>query len=594
MAAKKTASRRKSSATVNKKKKAINKNMRDTIWAISLFAVALCIIVFFVAAESAPLCKWTTSFLFGVFGGAAIAVPIVMIYIGVILILRQEKLAVKIWLSSAFVVLLSVFINICTMPEGAEKGAEFSKIISALYFDGARFASGGIVGGAIALPLTALATAVGAGIIVFTFMLVSLVLATGFTFSDFIGTPEERKAKKEERLKLRAEVKVQKERVPVKEISKPVKMPLLSDDDTDDFKKQIDEIADKYDTELSFTTNLTDNNPEKEEKITKDDIAKAQAEISNEITEQKETETIREYVFPGLELLKEPSHTSAHVARDELVRMGEKLTDALMSFGVETKITHVSRGPTVTRYELEPGRGVKISKITNLSDDIALNLAAKGVRIEAPIPGKEAIGIEVPNQTQQTVFLREVLDSREFRESDSKITAALGKDISGENVVIDIAKMPHLLIAGTTGTGKSVCINSILISILYKASPEEVKLILVDPKMVEFTVYKGVPHLLIPVVTDAKKAAGALSWAVSEMLSRYQMFAEKGVRDFNGYNRNVENGEKKLPQIVIVIDELSDLMMASPKEVEDAVCRLAQMARAAGMHLVVATQRPSA
>lgn len=588
MATRRTTSKKVSSASSKTKTSAVNKNVRDTVWAISLFAVALCIVVFFVAAESAPLCAWTTSFLFGLFGGAAIAVPIVIVYIGVIIILGQEKRSIKIWLSCAFVLLLAVFINICTMPHGAEEGAEFSKIISDLYFNGAKLASGGILGGAIALPLTSLATAVGAGIIVFTVMIVIVVLATGFTFSDFIGTPEQRREKREQRIKEKEERISEKE---VKASVRPVKFTDISEEDTDEFKRQIDEIADKYDTDLSFTTNLTSS--EKEEIITKEDIAEAKAEIAGEISENSEKQ-IREYVFPSLDLLKEPKHTNTVAAKEELVRMGEKLTDALMSFGVETRITHVSRGPTVTRYELEPGRGVKISKITNLSDDIALNLAAKGVRIEAPIPGKEAIGIEVPNQTQQTVYLREVLDSREFKESESKITAALGKDISGENIVIDIAKMPHLLIAGTTGTGKSVCINSILISFLYKAGPEDVKLILVDPKMVEFTVYKGLPHLLIPVVTDAKKAAGALSWAVSEMLSRYQLFAEKGVRDFNGYNRNLDPGEKKLPQIVIVIDELSDLMMASPKEVEDAVCRLAQMARAAGMHLVVATQRPSA
>ena len=223
-----------------------------------------------------------------------------------------------------------------------------------------------------------------------------------------------------------------------------------------------------------------------------------------------------------------------------------------------------------------------------------MSLAAKSVRIEAPIPGKAAIGIEIPNQIQQTVNIRDLIDSDEFRNAKSKVTAALGKDISGENVFVDIAKMPHLLIAGATGTGKSVCINSIIVSLLYKAKPDEVKLILVDPKMVEFSVYKGIPHLLIPVVTDPKKAAGALSWAVTEMLSRYQMFTEKGVRDFKGFNANLEEGEKPLPQIVIIIDELADLMMASPKEVEDSVMRLAQMARAAGMHLIIATQRPSA
>ena len=279
---------------------------------------------------------------------------------------------------------------------------------------------------------------------------------------------------------------------------------------------------------------------------------------------------------------------------EEMQNNAKKLIDTLTSFGVKASIVNICRGPSVTRYELQPAPGVKISKITNLSDDIALSLAANGVRIEAPIPGKAAVGIEVPNKVVSMVTMRELIDSDKFRNSKSKLTTVLGRDISGEIVVTDLAKMPHLLIAGTTGSGKSVCVNSILMSILYKATPDEVKLLLIDPKMVEFSVYKGIPHLLIPVVTDPKKAAGALSWAVTEMLSRYQMFTEKGVRDFKGFNANLEEGEKPLPQIVIIIDELADLMMASPKEVEDSVMRLAQMARAAGMHLIIATQRPSA
>ena len=260
-----------------------------------------------------------------------------------------------------------------------------------------------------------------------------------------------------------------------------------------------------------------------------------------------------------------------------------------------SQVINVARGPTVTRYELQPSAGVKVSRIVSLSDDIALNLAAPGIRIEAPIPGKAAIGIEVPNREITMVRLREVLESPEFVQHPSKLAFAVGKDISGEPVVVDIAKMPHLLIAGATGSGKSVCLNSLIVSILYKASPEEVKLLLIDPKVVELSVYNGIPHLLIPVVTDPKKAAGALNWAVQEMVSRYKLFADKNVRDIRGYNELVSRtGEQPvMPQIVIIIDELADLMMVAPNEVEDAICRLAQMARAAGMHLVLASQRPS-
>ena len=271
--------------------------------------------------------------------------------------------------------------------------------------------------------------------------------------------------------------------------------------------------------------------------------------------------------------------------------------DALASFGVQTRIIDIARGPAVTRYELQPSAGVKISKITNLADDIALNLATSGVRIEAPIPNKAAVGIEVPNRQTSVVPIRDIIDSQAFREAKSKVTMCLGKDIGGSVCVADISKMPHMLIAGATGSGKSVCINSIIMSILFKASPEEVRLLMVDPKVVELGVYNGIPHLLVPVVTDPRKAAGALNWAVSEMLGRYKLFADNSVRDINGYNRLAEERPErnlaKMPQIVIIIDELADLMIAAQNEVEDAICRLAQMARAAGMHLVIATQRPS-
>lgn len=272
-----------------------------------------------------------------------------------------------------------------------------------------------------------------------------------------------------------------------------------------------------------------------------------------------------------------------------------KLQKTLYSFGVSAKVENVSVGPAITRYELKPAEGVRVSKIANLADDIALNLAAKTIRIEAPIPGKQAVGIEVPNEESEMVHIREILETDAFTNSKSKLAFALGKDVSGEAVVADIAKMPHVMIAGATGSGKSVCINTLISSIIYKAKPSEVKLVMVDPKIVELSVYNGIPHLLIPVVTDPKKAAGALAWAVQEMENRYTMFASKGVRDLKGYNEAVEQkGELgKLPHIVIIIDELADLMMVAKGDVEDAICRLAQKARAAGMHLVIATQRPS-
>ena len=278
-----------------------------------------------------------------------------------------------------------------------------------------------------------------------------------------------------------------------------------------------------------------------------------------------------------------------------------RLQQTLNTFGVKVTITDISQGPSVTRYELQPEQGVKVSKIVGLADDIKLNLAATDIRIEAPIPGKAAIGIEVPNKENMTVALRDLIESKEFREFNSNIAFAVGKDIAGKTVVADIAKMPHMLIAGATGSGKSVCINTLIMSILYKAHPDDVKLIMVDPKVVELSVYNGIPHLLIPVVTDPKKASAALHWGVSEMEDRYRKFADYNVRDLKGYNKKIETmsvpeGEerpKKMPQIVIIVDELADLMMVCPGEVEESICRLAQLARAAGIHLIIATQRPS-
>lgn len=308
----------------------------------------------------------------------------------------------------------------------------------------------------------------------------------------------------------------------------------------------------------------------------------------------------KNYVFPSLELLSPPKSNGKSTSDTELRDTAAKLKSTLDSFGVKVEMKNVSCGPTVTRYELQPAQGVKVSKITSLTDDIKLSLAAADIRIEAPIPGKSAVGIEVPNKEVSMVYLRSLLESKEFKEHKSDIAFAVGKDIGGNTIVTDIAKMPHLLIAGATGSGKSVCINTLIMSILYKANPDDVKLIMVDPKVVELSVYNGIPHLLIPVVTDPKKASGALNWAVMEMTERYKKFADLGVRDIKGYNAKVavveeDNDERfqKMPQIVIIVDELADLMMVAPGEVEDAICRLAQLARAAGIHLIIATQRPS-
>lgn len=343
--------------------------------------------------------------------------------------------------------------------------------------------------------------------------------------------------------------------------------------------------------------NLTQEFMKKKEENDRREATSEQQALYNAAEQMANT-----YCYPPVTMLAESPHTNPMEETEELQTNGRILVDTLRSFHVETKILDICRGPSVTRYELQPAAGVKISKITGLADDLALNLAATGVRIEAPIPGKAAVGIEVPNKSRNTVRMRELIECNSFQTSKGKLSVALGRDIAGQPVVADLAKMPHLLIAGTTGSGKSVCINSLIISMLYKASPEEVRFLMIDPKAVELTEYNGMPHMLVPVVTDPRKASGALGWAVSEMMNRYKIFSECNVRNLKGYNSLAEsqnfqdeNGQPMpfMPQIVIIIDELADLMMAAPKEVEESICRLAQLARAAGMHLVVATQRPS-
>lgn len=374
--------------------------------------------------------------------------------------------------------------------------------------------------------------------------------------------------------------------------AKPSEAKASADDDNAQLKKDIASAMANRKAVAKQST-LASEKIESTEELDMPDAPTA-ADIQHEITENKQAAFV--YTFPPIELLKQADNESnSEQAEAEMKNNADTLVDTLKSFGVQTRIVDIHRGPTVTRYELQPSAGVKISKITALADDIALNLAAAGVRIEAPIPGKAAVGIEVPNRVKDTVSIREMIESEEFSHAKSKLSFVVGKNIDGEVIVGDIAKLPHVIIAGTTGSGKSVCTNSIIMSILYNASPDEVRLVLIDPKMVEFKVYDGIPHLLIPVVTDPRKAAGALSWAVQEMLKRYKLFADSNVRDLNGYNEMAAEteGVEPLPRIVIAIDELADLMMACSNEVEDSICRLAQMARAAGMHLIIATQRPT-
>ena len=506
---------------------------------------------------------------------------------------------------------------------------EFTEVIKDGYNIGTTGVGGGAIGVAIAVPLVKLLGVVGAIILSIGVTILLIVFMFGINTStilqDIIEKHEERK---QERHELKEQEKyermqnknlhaneelMQKENKEYNNLNKKLEQ-------TEGMENQIkinfggrileeNEPVKKYDHSKDDLTPLTketkkhlfgnkqevepdvlENNLFKQEEEQKQDKTKEVLQLEHAMVVEDE-----HYEYPPLELLGKPPKKTLKGGAKALTDTATKLQKTLYSFGVSAKVENVSVGPAITRYELKPAEGVRVSKIANLADDIALNLAAETIRIEAPIPGKQAVGIEVPNKEKEAVHLREVLGSDEFKESDSKLTVALGKDVAGNIQLADIAKMPHVLIAGSTGSGKSVCINSIITSIIYKSKPSEVKMVMVDPKVVELSVYNGIPHLLIPVVTDPKKAAGALAWAVQEMDNRYNLFAQKGVRDLKGYNKAIEKEEEtgKLPQIVIIVDELADLMMIAAKDVEESICRLAQKARAAGMHLVIATQRPS-
>ena len=361
-------------------------------------------------------------------------------------------------------------------------------------------------------------------------------------------------------------------------------------------EKAVNELNSKTESSNSFNFEPVEEELVEEQTVNTQEVIENvdEADDDEEFVAPEIKELEIKYELPPIDCLDLPKNKAGFDDTRDMQEKANRIVETLNSFGVGTKIVDICKSPSVTRFELQPNPGVKISKITALADDIAMNLAASGVRIEAPIPNKNAVGIEVPNSEKTMVSLREIVDSQEYKNAKSKLTVALGRDIQGTPTCADLAKMPHLLVAGTTGSGKSVCLNAMIVSLLYNATPDEVKLIMIDPKKVEFTVYRSIPHLLVPVVSNPRKAAGALSWAVAEMDKRYALFAEKGVRNLAGYNAYaVSENLPKMPQIVIIIDELSDLMMAASNEVEDSICRLAQKARAAGMHLIVATQRPS-
>ncbi|WP_089281021.1 FtsK/SpoIIIE family DNA translocase [Anaerovirgula multivorans] len=534
--------------------------------------------------------------LMGLFSNIALALPYILVFFGVLIFIDKpfwRELKGSLFFILIFICGL-VFKSLLDMEFLHEISNEgLSQSAKMIFLSGSEGKSGGIIGVSITYLLVSLFGQVGSYIIITTIFLVSIILYTKISLLDIT-------------IKFKASVNkfftlikdlLVKPKVISNKKEKSVKIKTMAtendtfiEDDTALSSKNLDEKI----KVLDYTA--SDDDIETQEDIPRHNMAKGEAGIDEEVLSILEEEDYHiiekyEYDLPSTELLNQVDYLPNKEDKRKIVSKAKILEETLSNFGVQAKVLQVSKGPTITRYELQPSTGVKVSKIVNLSDDIALNLAAPAIRIEAPIPGKAAIGIEIPNDDITTVTLKEIIDSEKYKTSIANLPFSLGKDISGNPIVTDISKMPHLLIAGATGSGKSVCINTLILSLLYKATPEAVRLLLIDPKVVELNQYNGIPHLLIPVVTDAKKATSALNWAVQEMTQRYKMFGENGVKDITGYNEKTSGD--KLPFIVIVIDELADLMLVAPNDVEDSICRLAQMARAAGIHLIIATQRPS-
>ena len=614
----------------NKKRR---KTTKKTVSNIDLAVVALIVISILLGvliyAKSGVIGVKLNEILGGMMGIIKYVLPIGIFAMAIKMAIDDDeylssKLAQCAILLISFAVLMCVYqVNVGNLT--IDKS--LSEVVKDSYALGTQEKGGGALGAILAVPLVKLLGPIGAIILCVGIVIILAVFVFGINASEIINNfieksqenreerLEQKQKNKEEQLKMRQEMLEEKrkareqarqEALADNSVGEQIKINFggrLIDDDAKGGKVKYSHEGEDL-TPLTKETkkqkmqeikennqpDVIENNLFKQEEQKKEDKTKEVLQLEHAMVVEDEN-----YEYPPIELLGKPAKKALKGGAKALTDTATKLQKTLYSFGVSAKVENVSVGPAITRYELKPAEGVRVSKIANLADDIALNLAAETIRIEAPIPGKQAVGIEVPNKEKEAVHLREVLESEEFQNNKSKLTVALGKDVAGNIQLADIAKMPHVLIAGSTGSGKSVCINTIISSIIYNAKPSEVKLVMVDPKVVELSVYNGIPHLLIPVVTDPKKAAGALAWAVQEMDDRYNKFAQKGVRDLKGYNKAIEKeeGVGKLPQIVIIVDELADLMMVAAKDVEEAICRLAQKARAAGMHLVIATQRPS-
>ncbi len=607
-----------------------------------IFSVLLAVLLY---TNSGTLGKGLNEFLGGIMGVLRYILPVGTFAIAIKIACNDEEeeyITQKLTQYGILLICVSVVMSVYQISIGAlEVSGEMSQILKKAYTLGSSDIGGGAIGTLAAVPLVRLLGNLGAIVLSVGVSIMLFAFVFGIDISEFINrkvvemlekhekNKEEKEIRKQERIKYnearKAELlenrrkekmqhkqEMQKRQEEIAQEMKPepeqIKINLNGRTiEPEEEKRGIGSLLKRKSKKMSVA-DVANSIETQEIKATKNNQLIEQDNLFKQEEEKKEdkvkqvlqlehTQTVEEdnYVFPSTKLLEKSKQKALKGGTKGLTETANKLQRTLYSFGVQAKVENVSVGPAITRYELKPAEGVRVNKIANLADDIALNLAAETIRIEAPIPGKQAVGIEVPNKEKEMVPLRDVIESDEFQNNDSKLSVGLGKDVAGSIVIGNIAKMPHVLIAGSTGSGKSVCINTIITSIIYNAKPSEVKLVMVDPKVVELSIYNGIPHLLIPVVTDPKKAAGALAWAVQEMDNRYNLFAEKGVRDLKGYNHSIENeqGVGQLPQIVIIIDELADLMMVAAKEVEDSICRLAQKARAAGMHLVIATQRPS-
>lgn len=577
----------------------LNKIQKLIYIGIAIFLLSLFLILFMILPNTGYVGRFVNNFLKGVFGFMGRVLPFMLLYISFAFLfpsMRKERRRYIVPVVICFFALLIIFDVSQIKYTSLKEHFENSLILSNNY------KGGGWLGVIISHPFRVIGGSFGAYLISFLLIITAIFLSLSVKKKDVIDGTDEITEKIENKIK-KSVNNMKNRAVIVKNPDKALELDDTSknnDYDSIEFNEEViinneKDDFDEYSTEIINHQNSNDEYKPKETKI----YSKTVATSENGNLEQlsvlpEEIENNSEYIFPPMELLSMPQSKTA-INKNIIAQKSKIIEDTLASFGVEVTVESINRGPTITCYELKPATGVKISRIVNLQDDLAMALESKDIRIVAPIPGKNRVGIETPNDEKETLYLREILESDEFKNSKDELPLILGKDITGKIMISSISDMPHLLIAGSTGSGKSVCINSIILSILYKSTPDQVKFILIDPKVVELSIYNKIPHLLIPVVTDSRKASVALDWAVTEMERRYGLFAKMGARDFKGYNAKAreKEGAEILKKIVIIIDELADLMLVSGKEVEDSIARLAQMARAAGMHLIVATQRPS-